>query len=185
VVGGTLLGPFVAVLSAMATRELPMGRLWNEVLYLLAMGGLFALVATRSFHSARRRGGVQRYAGAALMTAFVGTGPAVAWPLSAALDLPVVALIGNVLPAVWLAVVCAIALRRRTGPWPLAVVGIVAALALTGVLGCAPLMQVPGQNPLALLIGGLSLVVAAPTYLIWSAWTGVRLILGRRDLLQA
>jgi hypothetical protein len=152
------------------------------------MGGLVALVVARSFGFAQRRGTGLRYAdsGAVLITAFVATGPVVAWPLSIALNLPAVALVGSVLPGVWLAAICALALRRRTGPWPLAVLGTIAGLALIGVLGNLPLMRLmPGQQPLALLTGQLSLVVAAPTYLIWSGWAGVRLLLGSRDLLVA
>jgi hypothetical protein len=156
--------------------------------YVLVMGGLVVLVATRSFRRAGRPGAGLRYAhsGAVLLTVFAGAGPLVAWPLSIALNLPVVALVGNVLPGVWLAAICALALRRRTGPRPLAVVGTIAGLALVGVLGALPLGQVmPGDRPLAVLIGNLSLAVAAPTYLIWSGWAGVRLLLGRQDLLTA
>jgi hypothetical protein len=43
----------------------------------------------------------------------------------------------------------------------------------------------PGHLSLALLIGQVSLMVAAPAYLIWSGWAGARLLLGRRDLLIA
>jgi hypothetical protein len=152
------------------------------------MGGLVALVAARSFRFARRRGRGLQYAhsGAVLITVFAGTGPVVAWLLSIAFNLPVVALVGSVLPGVWLTVVCTMALRRRTGPWPLAVVGTIAGLALIGVLGSLPLREVmPGHQPLAQLVGHLSLVVAAPTYLIWCGWAGVRLLLGRQDLLMA
>jgi hypothetical protein len=167
---------------------LPVLRISDPFGYLLVMGGLVALVVARSFGFAQRHGTGLRYAdsGAVLITAFVATGPVVAWPLSIALNLPAVALVGSVLPGVWLAAICALALRRRTGPWPLAVLGTIAGLALIGVLGNLPLMRLmPGQQPLALLTGQLSLVVAAPTYLIWSGWAGVRLLLGSRDLLVA
>jgi hypothetical protein len=50
-----------------------------------------------------------------------------------------VALVGSVLPGVWLVAICALTLRRRTGPWLLAVLGTIAGLALIGVLGSAPL----------------------------------------------
>jgi hypothetical protein len=159
----------------------------NPLQYLLAMGGLVALVATRSFRSAQRPGGGLQYAHsvALLITMFAGTGPVVTWLASIALNLPVVALIGSVLPGAWLAAVCAMALRRRTGPWPLAVVGTVAGLALIGALGTLPLTQVLGHQTLALLVGHVSMLVAAPTYLIWSGWAGVRLLRGRQDLLMA
>jgi hypothetical protein len=193
-VGAALLASAFAVFMPMLTKVrfvLPGGvvfALWEPLGYLLVMGGLAALVAVRSFRYARRDGGGLGYAdsGAVLITAFVATGPLVAGPLSFALDLPVVALVGNVLPGVWLAVICAMALRRRTGPWPLAVVGAVAGLALIGVLGNLPLRQaLPGHEPLALQIGHLSSAVALPAYLIWSGWAGARLLLGRQDLLMA
>jgi hypothetical protein len=180
-------GPIRADVFFAVPPVLPVIRMSDPFAYLLVMGGLFALVATRSFRFGQRRGGGLRYAdsGAVLITVFVGAGPVVTWPLSIVLNLPVVALVGSVLPGAWLAAVCAMALRRRTGPRLLAVVGTVAGLALIGVLGTMPLGQVmPGQPP-ALLVGGLSLVVAVPTYLIWSGWAGVRLLLGRRDLLLA
>jgi hypothetical protein len=194
VVGAALLASALALLSPFHSgvpRMLPGGAVlavWEPFAYLLVMGGLFALVAIRSFQFARRRGGGLQYAdsGAVLITLFAGTGPVVASPLSIALNLPVVALVGSVLPGVWLAAICAMALRRRTGPWPLAVVGTIAGLALIGVLGSLPLGQVlPGHQPLALLVGQLSSAVAAPTYLIWSGWAGIRLLLGRQDLLMA
>jgi hypothetical protein len=194
VVGAALLASTVAVLLPVLTAKphvIPGSRVvlaLDALGYLLVMGGLVVLVATRSFRFTQRRGAALRYAdsGAVLITVFVGAGPVVAWPLSIVLDLPAVALVGNVLPGVWLAAVCAMALRRRTGPWPLAVVGAIAGLALMGVLGALPLGRaMPGHQPLVLLIGHVSLLVAAPAYLIWSGWAGVRLLLGRRDLLLA
>jgi hypothetical protein len=194
VVGAALVASALALLVPLlsgAPRALPgevVLALWEPLAYLLAMGGLVALVATRSFRAARRRGGGVRYAdsGAVLLTVFAGAGPVVVWPLSVGLDLPVVALVGNVLPGAWLAVISALALRRRTGPWPLAVLGTVAGLALMGVLGSAPLAQMmAGQQPLAFTIGHLSTAVAAPAYLVWSGWAGARLLLGRQDLLMA
>jgi hypothetical protein len=167
---------------------LPMARITNPLGFLLVLTGLLALVTIRSFRFAQRPGGGLQYtdAGAVLITAFVGAGPVLAWPLSIALNLPVLALVGNVLPGVWLAVICAIALRRRTGPWPLAALGTIAGLAMAGVLATLPLGQLmPGHLSLALLIGQVSLMVAAPAYLIWSGWAGARLLLGRRDLLIA
>ena len=79
------------------------------------------------------------------------------------------------------------ALRRRTGPWPLAVLGTIAGLAQIGALvALPPLAVMPGHQPAALLIEHWSLLVgAALTYLIWSRWAGVRLLLGRQDLLLA
>jgi hypothetical protein len=168
-------------------RVVPVLRM-DPVGFLIVMGGLFALVVARSFRFAQRRGAALQYAdsGAVLITAFVAAGPVVGWPLSIVMNLPMVAVVGNALPGVWLAAICAMALRRRTGPWPLAVVGTIAGLALAGAPSTLPLGQLmPGHQPLALLIGQLSLVVAAPTYLIWSGWAGVRLLLGRRDLLLA
>jgi hypothetical protein len=194
VVGAALLASVLALLAPLLTgmphvlpgSPVPVLALSDPLGYLMVMGGLFALVATRSFRSVRRHRGGLQYAdsGAVLITVFAGTGPVVAWPLAIALNRPVVALVGNVLPGVWLAVICALALRRRTGPWPLAAVGTIAGLALIGVLGSVPLGQVlPGQQPL--LIGRLSSAVAVPTYLIWSGWAGVRLLRGRQDLLGA
>jgi hypothetical protein len=194
VVGAALLASALALIFPVLSgvpRTLPgvpVLAVWEPLAYLLVLGGLAALVAARSFRSVRRPGGGLQYAdtGALLITVLVGTGPVVAWLLSIALNLPVVAFVGNVLPGMWLAAICAMALRRRTGPWPLAVVGTIAGLALIGVLGTVPLGQmVPGHEPLALLVGRLSSAVAAPTYLIWSGWAGVRLLLGRQDLLTA
>ncbi|GAA1027602.1 hypothetical protein GCM10009557_09620 [Virgisporangium ochraceum] len=167
---------------------LPVIGMPDPLRYLLVSGGLVALMATRSFRSAQRPGGGVQYAhsGAVLITVFVGTGPLVGWILARALYLPVVALVANVLPGVWLATVCALALRRRTGPWPLAVVGAIAGLAPIGVLVALPLVHViAGQQPLPfLVVHGLPLVTMS-TYVIWSAWAGVRLLLGRQDLLMA
>jgi hypothetical protein len=194
VVGAALLASASAlVLPLLSGRPrvlpgMPVLALWEPLAYLLVLGGLVALVATRSFRSARRRGGGVRYAdaGALFLTVFVAAGPVVVWPLSTALNLPAVALLGNVLPGMWLAAICALALRRRTGPWPLAVLGAIAGLALIGVLGSAPLGQMmPEHQALAYQIGRLSSAVAAPTYLVWSAWAGVRLLFGRQDLLLA
>jgi hypothetical protein len=60
-------------------------------------------------------------AGALFVTVLVAAGPVVLWLLPTALNLPAVTLAGNVLPGMWLAAICALALRRRTGPlqgWP-------------------------------------------------------------------
>ena len=179
-------GPFGADVYYEMPHALPVITMSDPLGHLLVMGGLFALVATRSFHSARRPGGGLQYAhsGAVLITIFAGVGPVVALPLSIALNLPVVALIGYVLPGVWLAAVCATALRRRTGPRPLAVLGTFAGLAQIGALVALPLAQVvAGHRPPGLLVGHVPLVAAALSYLIWSGWAGVRLLLGRQDLL--
>jgi hypothetical protein len=194
VVGAALLAGAVVVFAPILSGvlRLPPGGLvlgvGDPMGYLLLFGGLSALVAARSFRSARRYGGGLRYAdsGAVLITVFVGIGPVIARPLSTGLDLPVVALVGHLLPGAWLAAISVSALRRRMGPWPLAVVGTVAGLALIGVLGVVPLTQpLSGQEQLELLVGRLSLLVAAPTYLVWSCWAGLRLLLGRQDLLLA
>jgi hypothetical protein len=181
-------GPIGADVYFDVSDALPVITMSDPFGHLLVMGGLFALVATRSFLSARRPGGGLQYAhsGALVITVFAGAGPVVAWLLSITFNLPVVALVGYVLPGVWLATVCVMALRRRTGPWPLAVVGTVAGLTQIGSLGAPPLVQAMfGHQPLALLVGHGSLVGTALTYLIWSAWAGVRLLLGRQDLLMA
>lgn len=192
VVGAALLASAIVVVAPILSGmlRLPRGALvlgvGDPIGYLLLFGGLSALVAARSFRSARRYGGGLRYAdsGAVLITVFVGIGPVIASPLSTGLDLPVVALAGHLLPGAWLATISALALRRRMGPWPLAFVGTVAGLALIGVLGVVPLTQPQGgQEQLELLVGRLSLLVAAPTYLVWSCWAGLRLLLGRQDLL--
>ncbi|MCW6003617.1 hypothetical protein K1W54_03340 [Micromonospora sp. CPCC 205371] len=195
-VGAALLAGVLALLAPVLAgaprippvEPLPVLAVSDPLAYPLVMGGLFALVAARSFRSARRHGGGLRYAdsGAVLITVFAGAGPLVAGPLAIALGLPAMALVASVLPGAWLAAICAMALRSRTGPWPLAMVGAIAGLALIGVLGSAPLGQVtPGQQPLAVLVGGLSTAVAVPAYIIWSGWSGVRLLLGRLDLLTA
>jgi hypothetical protein len=181
-----LLAPLLSGIPRVPSGPVPVLAVTDPLAYLLALGGLFALVATRSFRFVRRPGGGLRYAdsGAVLITVFAGAGPVVALPLSVVLNLPVVALVGNVLPGVWLAVICAMALRRRTGPWPLAAIGTVAGLALIGVLGSASLGNVmPGEAPP--LVARVSTAVAVPAYLIWSIWAGVRLVLGRQDLLIA
>jgi hypothetical protein len=177
VVGAALLASAVALVAPLlsGTPRVPSGPIpvlavMDPRAYLLALGGLGGL----------------RYADsvAVLITVFAGTGPVVALPLSIAFNLPVVALVGSVLPGLWLAAICVIALRRRTGPWPLAAIGTVAGLALMGVLSSMPLGEMmPWQHPL--LIARLSSAVAVPTYLIWSVWAGVRLVLGRPELLSA
>jgi hypothetical protein len=184
VVGGALIASVVAILSGVlpgaAPRALPGAGTPDPVGYLLVLGGLVAVVAARSFRTARRHGGGLTYAdsGAVLVTVAVGAGPLLVAPLG----LPVVTLVGTVLPGVWLAVVSATALRRGEGPRVLAVVGMVAGLALVGVLGSVPLLRlVPGVH----VVGLASMVVAAPSYLVWSLWSGARLLLGRGDLLVA
>jgi hypothetical protein len=169
------------------SRALPVLSLLDPSVRLLMLGGLFALVAARSFRMAQRPGGGLQYAdsGALLVTALVIAGTVGAWPLSIELDAPAVAVAGSALPGAWLVVTCASALRRRTGPRPLALAGIVAGVTLTAVLVALPLrLLLPGSPALPVLVGHLSLL-AVPAYLVWSGWTGVRLLLGRPDLLVA
>jgi hypothetical protein len=182
-VGAALIASVLATLSG-SPRALPGGSLRDPVGYLLAMGGLAALVAVRSFRTARRRSGARLgYAdsGAVVITILAGAGPLVGGLVSWALYLPVLAMVGNVLPGLWLATVCGTALLRRTGPWPLAAIGTVAGLAMVAALGLAlPLAKMTPHA--AMLIGEVSILVAAPAFLVWSAWAGVRLLLGHQEL---
>jgi hypothetical protein len=180
-VGGALIASVVAIVSG-APAVLPGAGRPDPVAYLLVLGGLVAVVAARSFRTARRHGGGLTYAdsGAVLVTVAVGAGPLIVAPLG----LPVVTLVGTVLPGVWLAVVSATAWRRRTGPRALAVVGVVAGVSLMGVLGTVSLLRLAPGFPVQ-PAGSVALAVAAPSYLVWSLWSGVRLLLGRRDLLVA
>jgi threonine/homoserine/homoserine lactone efflux protein len=77
---------------------------------------------------------------------------------------------------------CGSALRGRRGPGALAILGLFAGSALMGVLlGLQLSAQLPG--PASAVLSLLSLLVLVPTYLAWSTWTAVRLLIGQRDLL--
>ena len=181
--GAGLLSTPVLIVAALALAPV-IGEDAAELLFLGAPGGMLAVVAVRSFRSAAHRGGsAGRYAAALVLTVFAGTGPVAAGALSVAVAVPAIALAGSVVPGAWLIVVCGAALARRQGPVALAVAGVLAGAALSGVLlGLQLVTRAPGAGGVQVL-AALSFAVLAPSYLLWSLWSGVRLLRGRTELL--
>jgi hypothetical protein len=188
-------GAWVAAVAAAGLLSIPvlllaglvrtpwLGEDAGEFLFLVAACGMLPTVAVHSWRSARRRGGGPvRYAVALLVTVFAGTGPIAAGALSVATGTPAVAFVGSLLPGAWLAVACGSALHDRRGPVALAVLGGIAGVALTGVLfGLQLWMHAPGAAGAAISL--LGVLVLVPTYLAWSTWTAMRILLGERDVL--
>lgn len=177
----TLTGAALIAMPVLAVAAIlfapALGEPTAEFLFLLSPCGLFGFVAVRTFRGARHRGGgFRRYTVAALVTAFAGTGPVVAGALSVALDMPVIAVLGAVLPGAWLVAVNATVLARRSCPRPLGLFGIAAGLGLTGVLLG---VQLTPYLEAAAAATAFSLLVLIPSCLVWSTWTGVRLLRGQ------
>lgn len=181
--GAGLLAIPVLVLGALALPPLA-GEDAAEFLFLIAPAGLLPLVALRSWRSALRRGGgLPRVAGAVVVTIFAGTGPVAAGALSVATGLSWLALPGSLVPGLWLAAVSGLALIRPVGPAALAVTGIVAGAAVTGVLLGLQLMILGVSHPVTLLLGMTAMLTLIPSFTLWAAWSGARLLLGHTDLL--
>lgn len=175
--GAGLISTPVLIVAALSLAPV-IGEDAAELLFLAAPCGMMPLVAVRSFRGAAHRGGTApRYLAAAALAVFAGTGPVAAGALSVAVGVPGIALAGSFVPGVWLVAVCGTALVARLGPAALAVLGMIAGTALTGVLLG---LQLAAQAPPALSV--LSFLVLVPTYLSWSLWSGARLLRGRGDL---
>lgn len=182
--GAGLLSTPVLIVVAVVLAPV-IGENTAEFLFLCAPGGMLPVVAVRSFRGAAHHGGTAvRYATAALLTVFAGTGPVAAGALSVALAAPGIALAGSVIPGAWLIAVCATALVRRHGSPSLAVVGTVAGTALIGtLLGLQLTMLAPGLGAPLSALTVLSFAALIPSYLTWSLWSGVRLLRGNGELL--
>ncbi|MDG4770943.1 hypothetical protein [Solwaraspora sp. WMMD792] len=152
-----------------------------EFLLLTAPSGLLIVVAVRSFRTARAYGGgVLPYLLAVLVTVFAGTGPVAAGWLSVVTGIAAVAVVGAVVPGLWLVAVNSAALIRRGGPVILAATGIVAGVGLVGVLlGLQLLTHAPTASGFASTISFVSLALLVLAWPVWSFWTGLRLIRGR------
>lgn len=177
--GAGLLSTPVLIVGALAFTPV-IGEDAAEFLFLLAPCGMLPAVAARAWRwVAHRGGGPVRHALAVLLTLFAGTGPVAAGALSVALGVPTVALVGSVVPGLWLVVTNGADLRRGRVPAALGGLGATAGVALAGVLLGLQLGLVhPGLSWLALAIGALSFLTLVPSYLAWSVWTGVRLLRG-------
>ncbi|SCL20390.1 hypothetical protein GA0070616_1966 [Micromonospora nigra] len=177
--GVGLLGTPVVLLGALTLAPL-IGEDTAEFLFLVAPCGMLLAVVARTWKwAALRGGGPVRHGVAVLLTAFAGTGPVASGALSVVLDVPLVALLGSVVPGGWLIATNGAALRRRQGPMLLAALGVTAGAALVGVLLAAQLPAVaPGARWFAAATGVLSLVVLVPSYLTWTTWAGTRLLVG-------
>lgn len=182
--GAALLAmPLVAVTAMLLADQL--GEPAAEFFFMVSPCGLFVFVAVRSFRRARHHGGgLPRYAGAALVAIFAGTGPVASGALSVATGVPLIAIVGGVVPGMWLATVSALSLARRDCPPVLALSGVATGVALTGLLaGIQIVSHVPSAGPAASWVTMLSLMMLLPVYVVWSTWTGVRLLRGRANQL--
>jgi hypothetical protein len=152
-----------------------------EFLFLTSPCGLLGFVAVRGFRRARHHGGgIGRYTVATLVSVFAGTGPVAAGALSVVAGAPMIAVLGAVVPGAWLATVSVTALTRQSWPRPLCLLGLAAGASLVGVLvGVQVLSHVPVARPAASGMTVLSTMLLIPSYLAWSTWTGIRLLLGR------
>lgn len=182
--GAGLLSTPVLIIAAVSLPPV-IGEDAAELLFLGAPCGMLPIVAVRSFRGAAHRGGTAaRYSAAALLTAFAGTGPVAAGALSVAVAAPSIAVVGSVVPGAWLIAVCGAALLRRSGPAALAVLGMVAGAALTGaLLGFQLTMHAPGLGGFFQALTVLSFAALLPSYLMWSLWSGARLLRGSGELL--
>ena len=175
-----------SILAVVALGLAPvLGEPAAEFLFLVSPGGLLGFVAVHTLRRAMHRGGgIGRYTRAGLVSAFAGTGPIAAGALSVAVDVPMIAVLGAVVPGGWLAAVSTTGLARRTWPRPLALLGLVAGVGLVGVLaGVQIVSHLPAARPAASSVTALSMVLLIPSYLAWSVWTGIRLVLGRAQQL--
>ena len=169
-----LAGALLVGMSTLGVAAVPLapvvGEATAEFLFLLTPCGMVGVVALHSF----RRGGVLR---PLVVTLFAGTWPITGGLLSVAADLPLIAVVSAAVPGAWLATVSAVALARRSGPAPLAVLGLASGAGLFGVLtGVQLVTHVAAVRGPASLLTALSLVLLVPAYLGWSWWTGIRLL---------
>lgn len=174
-----IVAPVLAVAAVVLAPA--MGEDAAEFLFLMSPCGLLGFIAVRTFRRARHHGGgLGRYLAAGLVSIFAGTGPVASGALSVALDAPVLAMAGAALPGAWLAAVSTMTLARRNRPRALGLLGLVAGTGLAGVLtGVQVVSHVPAAGVAASLVTALSAMLLIPSYLAWSTWTGVRLLLGR------
>ncbi|MEU4559401.1 hypothetical protein AB0F72_13530 [Actinoplanes sp. NPDC023936] len=178
--GAALIGGSLAVvLAVLLPPAVPEDA--AEFLFLLAPCGLAGVVAARSIATARAYGGgLLPYLMAALTIVFAGTGPVAAGLLSVVTGTAAVAVLGAVVPGAWLIGVSAGALRRRTSPAGLAVSGLLAGAGLLGVLvGLQLVTHVPAIRQPASALTAVSVFVLVPAWMVWSLWTGGRLIRAR------
>ncbi|MFB9543700.1 hypothetical protein [Micromonospora sagamiensis] len=177
VAGAWLLGT-PALLAGAVVAAPVIGEDAAEFFFLLAPSGMLPVVAVRAGRWAVNRGGVAfRCTVVALLAAFAGTGPVAAGALSIALDQPLVALVGSVVPGLWLIATNVADLRRGRQPAALSGLGATAGAALVGLLlGLQLAMLSAGTSRPATALGALSFLLLVPTYAAWSVWTGLRLL---------
>ncbi|MEV0329586.1 hypothetical protein AB0H63_24530 [Micromonospora echinospora] len=177
VAGAGLLGTPLLLVGAVAATPV-IGEEAAEFFFLLAPCGMLPAVAVWAWRWATGRGGgAVRYVPAALLTVFAGTGPIAAGALSVAVDLPVVALVGSVVPGGWLIATNLTALRHGRQPVALSALGVTAGAALIGLLSGLQLSILSaGTSGLASALGALSFLLLVPTYPAWSVWAGIRLL---------
>ena len=178
--GTALIGASVAMVAAVLLTDL-LGEDAAEFLFAMTPCGLIGIVAARSFHSARSYGGGPvPYLLATLITVFAGTGPLAAGLLAVATGVPAIALVGAVLPGLWLIAVSVAALVRRTSPPTLALIGTLCGVGLIGLLlGVFLVSYLPELRGPASVLTVLSIVLLMPGWTVWSTWTGARLIRAR------
>jgi hypothetical protein len=134
-------------------------------------------VAVRSFHIATRRGGGVRYAGAAALTAAVVIGPI--GTFNAALTQKGNwTVVGAAVLGAWLVWINVGILRRRTGAADQATLGVIAG-------GSILLLSATSLVTLGMLWGFaiLGIAAAAATLGLWCVMAGLRMLVGRADLM--
>ncbi len=182
--GAGLIATSILAVAAVGLAPV-LGEPAAEFLFLVSPCGLLGFVVVYTLRRALHRGGgLGRCTRAGLVSAFAGTGPVAAGALSVAVDAPMIAVLGAVVPGGWLAAVSTIGMARRSWPRPLALLGLVAGVGLVGVLvGVQMVAHLPAARPAASAMTALSMVLLVPSYLAWSVWTGIRLVLGRAQQL--
>ncbi|WP_229071012.1 hypothetical protein [Actinoplanes sp. DH11] len=175
--GAALIGTSVLLVAAVLAPPL-IGEGAAEFLFLLAPCGLLGVVAVRSFWTAKSYGGgLLPYLIAAFLTVFAGTGPVAAGALSVATDTAAVAMIGAVIPGLWLILISGAALLRHTSPPALAVTGMLCGAGLLAALiGLQLVTHVPALRGPGSALTAMSVMLLVPAWPVWSLWTGVRLI---------
>lgn len=178
--GAALIGASVVMAVAVLFPS-AIGEDAAEFLFLCAPCGMAGVVAARSVATARSYGGGPvPYLMAVVVTVFAGTGPIAAGALSVVTGVAAIAMIGAVVPGVWLIGVSAAALVRRTSPAALAVSGALTGAGLLGVLlGLQLVTHVAAIRQPASALTATSLLVLIPAWTVWSTWTAARLIRGR------
>ena len=181
--GGVLIGTSLLAAGALTVPS-AIGEDAAEFLFLLAPCGLLGVVAVHATWMARSYGGgLLPYVSAVTITVFAGTGPVAAGALSVATGWAAIAILGAVLPGLWLLTVSAAALARRSCSPAQALSGIIAGTGLLGILlGLQLVTHVPSFRGPASTLTALSLVLFVPAWTIWSTWTGLRLIRARQRL---